>query len=197
MKITKLKPNAENPRIIKDEKFRQLLASIKDFPKMMTMRPIVVDENFVILGGNMRYRALVELGYEEIPAEWVKQYKDLTEEEKQRFVIEDNIQFGDWDWDILANEWDTQMLTDLGLDYPSFMGTDVPRPDFNDKSKDKGEGAANAKDGNWFYIEIYGQDELFAELSEAMQAADIMNTDHEIKSDVFIAAMRLWLDAQK
>jgi hypothetical protein len=196
MKITKLKLNDKNPRTIKDTKFTQLVASVKDFPKMMRMRPIVVDENFVILGGNMRYRACLELGMKDIPDEWVKQYTDLTDDEKQRFIIEDNVQFGDWDWDLLANEWDQNLLLDLGLDYPSFMGTDVPRPDFNDTSKDKGN-VTNAKDGNWFYVEFYGDDELFGELLAGLKDVDAMASDHQIRSNVFIEAFKLWIDAKR
>ena len=116
MKITQLKPNTANPRTIKDEKFRKLVASIQDFPKMMALRPIVIDNDGTILGGNMRYRALVELGYTEIPDNWVKRASDLTDEEKRRFIIEDNVPFGQWDWDALGNDWDEAELEDWGLD---------------------------------------------------------------------------------
>ena len=116
MKITELKPNTANPRTIKDDKFRKLVASIQDFPKMMALRPIVVDNDGTILGGNMRYRALVELGYTEIPDNWVKRASDLTDEEKKRFIIEDNVPFGEWDWDALADTWDEAELKDWGLD---------------------------------------------------------------------------------
>lgn len=150
MKITKLKLNDHNPRTIKDTKFTQLVRSIENFPKMMQLRPIVVDEHFVILGGNMRYRACVALGMKEIPDEWVKVAKGLTEEEKRRFTIEDNVQFGDWDWDVLANEWDTAMLIDFGVDLPAFTVNDE-RPDFNDTSADKGN-RLNAKDGTGFML---------------------------------------------
>jgi len=196
MKITKLKLNDKNPRTIKDAKFTQLVKSIENFPKMMQMRPIVIDENFVILGGNMRYRACLELGMKDIPDDWVKQYSDLTADEKERFIIEDNIQFGDWDWDILANEWNQDMLLELGLDYPSFMGTDVPRPDFNDTSADKGD-KVNAKNGNWFYIEFYGDDNLFGELVAALNDVDAMASEHQIRSEVFIEAFKLWIDSKK
>lgn len=116
MKITELKPNNANPRTIKDDKFRKLVASIQDFPKMMALRPIVIDADGTILGGNMRYRALVELGYNEIPDTWVKRASDLTDEEKRRFIIEDNVPFGQWDWDALGNDWDAVELEDWGLD---------------------------------------------------------------------------------
>lgn len=116
MKITELKPNKANPRTIKDDKFRKLVESIQDFPKMMALRPIVIDADGTILGGNMRYRALVELGYKEIPDGWVKRASDLTDDEKRRFIIEDNVPFGQWDWDALGNDWDEGELEDWGLD---------------------------------------------------------------------------------
>lgn len=191
MKLSKLRLNDRNPRIIKDAKFTQLVQSLKDFPKMMRLRPITVNRDYVIIGGNMRYRACLELGMKEIPDEWVQVADELTPEEEKVFTIEDNIQFGDWDWDILANEWDQQQLVDLGLDYPSFLTTDVPRPDFNDTDLDKGK-AINGKDGNWFYVEYYGQDELFQNLLAAFQDAGLMLTDHQIKPDVFMDAMKAW-----
>ena len=120
MKTSQLKNNPNNPRLIKDDKFKKLCTSIEQFPKMMELRPIIIDENNIILGGNMRFNALKHLGYKELPAEWVKQASELTEEQKQEFIVKDNVGFGEWDWDILANEWDTEKLQDWGLDLPGF-----------------------------------------------------------------------------
>ena len=120
MKISEIKSNPNNPRLIKEEKFRKLVKSIKDFPEMMELRPIVIDENNVIQGGNMRYQALLDLKYKEIPDSWVKQGKDLSEDQWKQFVIKDNVGFGEWEWDILANEWDAEQLQDWGLDLPGF-----------------------------------------------------------------------------
>ena len=120
MKINEIKLNKSNPRIIKDYKFEKLKKSISEFPKMLELRPMVIDNNNVVLGGNMRLTALKDLGYKEIPDNWVKRASELTDEEKQRFVIADNVGFGDWDWDILANEWDSELIADWGLDVPSF-----------------------------------------------------------------------------
>ncbi|QDP62825.1 MAG: putative modification methylase [Prokaryotic dsDNA virus sp.] len=105
--------NADNPRLIKDEKFQQLVKSIEEFPEMLELRPIIVDENMVILGGNMRYRASVIAGLTEVP---VKVAKGLSEEQKQEFIIKDNVGFGEWDWDILGNEWNNEKLLEWGLD---------------------------------------------------------------------------------
>lgn len=120
MKIKDIKPNPNNPRVLRDDKFQKLKQSITDFPKMLSLRPIVIDENNVVLGGNMRLRALQELGFTDIDDSCVKYAKDLTEEEKKRFIIADNVAFGEWDWDTLANDWDVADLEAWGLDIPQF-----------------------------------------------------------------------------
>jgi ParB-like chromosome segregation protein Spo0J len=121
MKLKEIKANPDNPRILRDEKFAKLKQSISEFPKMMELRPIVVDENGFVLGGNMRLKALQELNYKEIPDNWVKRANELTPEEKQRFVIADNVGFGEWDWDELANNWDADDLSAWGLHIPQEM----------------------------------------------------------------------------
>lgn len=118
MKLSEIKRNPSNPRIIKDDKFKKLVTSIKEFPKMMSLRPMVIDGNNVVLGGNMRLKALEELKYKEIPDEWVKRADELTEDEQRRFIIADNVGFGEHDWEILANEWDAAELEDWGVDLP-------------------------------------------------------------------------------
>lgn len=120
MKISDIKPNEDNPRFIKEHKFKKVLESIKSFPKMLEIRPIVVDENNIIIGGNMRFKALLELGYEEIPDEWIFQILNLTEEQKKEFIIKDNLPYGQWDWDELANNWNERDLLYWGLDIPMF-----------------------------------------------------------------------------
>jgi len=116
IKLNQIKINSANPRLIKDDRFRKLVKSIKEFPKMLELRPIVIDDDGTILGGNMRYRALKELGYKEIPDNWVKKASELTDEEKRRFIIEDNVGFGEWDMDMLANEWDAEELEEWGVE---------------------------------------------------------------------------------
>ena len=117
MLINEIKPNPNNPRIIKDHKFKQLVKSIQDFPQMLELRPIVIDENNMVLGGNMRLKACIEAGLKDVP---IKQAKDLTEEQKKEFIVKDNVGYGEWDWDDLANNWDAQELTEWGLDIPNF-----------------------------------------------------------------------------
>ena len=113
LKINELKPNESNPRIIKEAKFKKLVKSIKDFPEMLELRPIILDENNVILGGNMRYKACVAAGLKEVP---VKIAKGLTEEQKEEFIVKDNVGFGEWDWDVLGNEWNNEKLGEWGMD---------------------------------------------------------------------------------
>jgi len=113
LEINKLKPNKDNPRIIKDDKFKKLVKSIKEFPEMLELRPIVVDEDMTILGGNMRHKASIEAGLKEVH---IKIAKGLSEEQKLEFIVKDNVGFGEWEWDILANEWDSTKLNEWGLD---------------------------------------------------------------------------------
>jgi site-specific DNA-methyltransferase (adenine-specific) len=114
VKITEVKSNPNNPRVIKDDKFKKLVQSVKDFPKMLDIRPIVVNQDMIILGGNMRYKACQEAGLKEIPII----VTDLTEEQQREFLIKDNVSGGEWDWDILANEWEVEQLEEWGLDIP-------------------------------------------------------------------------------
>lgn len=118
IKISDIKPNPENPRIIRDAKFEQLKKSIKEFPAMLELRPMVVDADNVVLGGNMRLRALQDLGYTEIPEAWVKRAEELTDDEKRRFIIVDNVGYGEWDWETIANAWDAGEVREWGLDVP-------------------------------------------------------------------------------
>jgi len=115
VKIGKIKNNPNNPRLIKDDKFKKLVKSIKEFPEMLEIRPIVVDKDNIVLGGNMRLRACQEAGLKEVH---IIQADKLTEKQQREFIIKDNIGFGEWDWDDLANEWDTEELEDWGLDLP-------------------------------------------------------------------------------
>lgn len=111
-KVSDLKANPNNPRVIRDGKFKTLVQSIRDFPEMLEARPVVVNPDMVVLGGNMRLKAIKEVGLKSVPV-----YKATWEEVKQRqFIIKDNVGFGEWDWDLLANDWDEVELKDWGLD---------------------------------------------------------------------------------
>jgi len=132
VKISQVKTNPNNPRLIKDHKFKKLVKSIKEFPEMLEIRPIVVDKDNIVLGGNMRLRACQEAGLKEV---YILKASQLTEKQQRECIIKDNVGFGEWDWDDLANEWDAEELEDWGLDLPGFdlnadeLGTDFSLPD--------------------------------------------------------------------
>ena len=119
--INSIKGIPNNPRLIKDDKFAKLVKSIKEFPEMLELRPIVVNDDMVVLGGNMRLKACKEAGLKEIP---IMKASDLTEEQQKEFIIKDNVGFGEWDYAMLANEWNTEELTEWGLDLPDFTAGD-------------------------------------------------------------------------
>jgi len=120
VKITDIKGNPNNPRIIKDDKFKKLVESIKTFPEMVNVRPIVVNTDMIVLGGNMRLKAMKEAGWKEAPIQIV----DWDEQKQKEFIVKDNVGYGEWDWDDLANNWDAQELTDWGLEIPNFDNGD-------------------------------------------------------------------------
>jgi ParB-like chromosome segregation protein Spo0J len=130
MNINEIKPNPNNPRLIKDHKFKQLVKSIQDFPQMLELRPIVIDENNMVLGGNMRLKACLEAGLTDVP---VIHANNLSEAQKKEFIVKDNVGYGEWEWDALANEWNIEDLDNWGLDIPAFAN-DI------DQSKDNAIG---------------------------------------------------------
>lgn len=126
LKVSQLKLNKQNPRQIRDEKFERLKKSITDFPEMMQLRPIIVDSDNVVLGGNMRLRAIRALGMKDLPDGWVKRADELTPEQRREFIIKDNNPFGEYDWDAIANEWSDLPLADWGLDVPGVEDESIP-----------------------------------------------------------------------
>ena len=121
VKITEVISNPNNPRLIKDDKFKKLVKSIQEFPDMLNVRPIVVNKDMVVLGGNMRLKAIKEAGIKEINVDIV----DWNEQQQKEFIVKDNVGYGEWDWDDLANNWDAEELTDWGLDIPNFTNNDI------------------------------------------------------------------------
>jgi ParB-like chromosome segregation protein Spo0J len=149
--INQVKANPNNPRIIKDDKFKKLVQSIKEFPEMLELRPIVVNDDMVVLGGNMRLKACKEAGLDKVP---VIKASNLTEEQQKEFIIKDNVGFGEWDWNDLANNWETEKLQDWGLDIPGFEEVEEKEPDdLSDKIKSE------------FRIEVICKDEKEQELT--------------------------------
>jgi ParB-like chromosome segregation protein Spo0J len=134
--INKIKMNPNNPRIIKDHKFNQLVNSIKQFPQMLEKRPIVVNGDMIVLGGNMRLRACQEAGLKEVP---VIIADDWTEEQQREFIIKDNLGYGEWDFDMLSNDWNTDQLQEWGVELPTFKETE-----------EKEEAEYNEEDKAWF-----------------------------------------------
>lgn len=132
--INQIKPNPKNPRVIKDDKFKKLCKSIEEFPEMLEKRPLVcftdTDRKFVVLGGNMRLKASKEVGLKELP---ILLADDWTEEQKNEFLIKDNVGFGEWDWDELQSDWDVEQLEDWGLDVPKFENTEL---DYSGKNEE-------------------------------------------------------------
>jgi ParB-like chromosome segregation protein Spo0J len=127
--VDQVKPNPDNPRIIKDKAFKKLVQSLKDFPEMAEVREVVLNKDHIILGGNMRFRAMKEAGWKDIPVKIV----DWSIEKQREFIVKDNVSGGEWDWDILANEWNGELLADWGLEFPIY---DEPDISLNDGEKD-------------------------------------------------------------
>lgn len=160
-KLTDIKPNPNNPRVIKDENFKKLVNSIKDFPEMLELRPIVVNKDMVILGGNMRYRACQEAGLKEVP---VMIADKLTEKKQREFIIKDNISGGEWDWDLLANEWTTDELNEWGLDIPDWNANE-PEVDLSDLDDRLGTYLTNTIR----QIVLYYEQELHTQVVERLE----------------------------
>lgn len=145
VKVSAIKSNPKNPRIIKDDKFFKLVKSVKEFPQMLELRPIVVNEDMIVLGGNMRLKACIEAGYKEVT---IVKAKDLTPAQQNEFIIKDNVGFGEWDWDMLANEWSSEDLTEWGLDvWQQSAEVDysiLDEEDVSDQLKDMTDGVKKA-----------------------------------------------------
>ena len=148
--INTVKANPNNPRIIKDDKFAKLVKSINEFPQMLNLRPIVVNDDMVVLGGNMRLKACKEAGLKEIP---IIKASELTEQQQKEFIVKDNVGYGEWDWDDLANNWDVDELTDWGLDIPGFVNEEtIPEVEEDDFDVPEGGIETDIVSGDLFEI---------------------------------------------
>lgn len=145
VKISAVKSNPNNPRIIKDDKFKKLVTSIKEFPQMLNIRPIVVNDEMIVLGGNMRLKACIEAGLKEVA---IIKASELTPEQQNEFIIKDNVGFGEWNWDDLANSWDTEQLTEWGMDVwqqaPEIDYSILDEEDVQNQLKDMTDGVKKA-----------------------------------------------------
>ena len=150
--IKDLKMNPNNPRIIKDDKFKKLVKSIKEFPEMLEVRPIVVDDNMIILGGNMRTKACMEAGLKEV---YIIKFNNLSDEKKKEFIIKDNVGYGEWDFDMLMEDWSVDNLIEWGLDIPESIE--------DEKKKEEKDLSDDIK--NDFRIEILFKNEKEQEIA--------------------------------
>lgn len=140
--IKEVRLSPTNPRIIKDDKFHKLVRSIQEFPEMLEIRPIVVDEEGFVLGGNMRFKACKEAGLKEV---YIIRANDLTEEQRKEFVIKDNASFGDWDWEVLQSEWDLDLVGDWGVDVFE-IPTELDYSLLDDEDDDDGEASSKLQE---------------------------------------------------
>ena len=171
--IGKLKANPTNPRVLRDEKFIKLKNSMNSFPDMLNKRPIIAvtdtDGKFMVLGGNMRMRACQELGMKEVPVILADEW---TEEQRKEFIIKDNVGFGEWDWEQLANEWDAKDLADWGLDFPGAEVEEVDAPELSDAPK-----------GEFQQMTFTLHDTQAEALKEAMDRAKSEGSDSEVNEN--------------
>jgi len=168
--INQVKANPNNPRIIKDDKFKKLVQSIKEFPEMLELRPIIVNEDMVVLGGNMRLKACKEAGLDKVP---VIKASNLTEEQQKEFIIKDNVGFGEWDWNDLANNWETEKLQEWGLDIPGFDNEEVLEAEEDDFAAPEGGIETDIVLGDLFEI---GEHRLLCgDSTDSDQMAKLMN----------------------
>lgn len=163
VKVADVKANPNNPRIIKDDKFKKLVKSIQDFPEMLKLRPIIINDDMVVLGGNMRLKACKEAGLKTIP---IIKASDLTEQQQKEFIIKDNVGYGDWDWENIAQQWNNEELNEWGLDVPEFK-TDIDYSilDDVDISEQLNEMSAGVKKA----IQIEFEAEHYEEASELVK----------------------------
>jgi len=185
IKLSSIKANPNNPRIIKNEKFEKLKRSIEEFPEMMELRPIVIDETNTIIGGNMRFRALQDLGKKEVPNSWIKKASELTDDQKKRFVITDNASFGEWEWEAIKADWDLDFVADWGVDIPEF-GNDNQEEKENIYTKKVNAPLYEPKNEKPQIKDLYDQERYKRLLSE-IKVSDL---DEETKSFLKIAAAR-------
>lgn len=187
--IKKIKENEFNPRFISETKFKKLVKSIKDFPQMLEKRPIVVDEDMVVLGGNMRLKACLEAGLTEV---YISVADGWTEQQKQEFIIKDNVSFGQWDWDILANGWENEKLVDWGLDVPKWEN-DLDF-EMNTNIDDSYEYPDDLEKSHVKMVQLFLNTETEPKFREMeLELRSVLNTDN-LTDTVFEAIKKLYND---
>lgn len=180
VKIETVLPNPSNPRIIKDDKFKKLVKSIQEFPQMLELRPIVVDANMVVLGGNMRLKACKAAGLKEVP---IVIADNLTDSQKSEFIIKDNVGFGEWDWDLLANEWETADLSEWGVDMPFYT---EPKEDENQYTQKIDAPNYEPTGEKPEVVELYNIEKY----NDLVREIDFSSVPNDIKTFLKVAAAR-------
>jgi glutamyl/glutaminyl-tRNA synthetase len=175
VKLSEVKLNPNNPRLIKDDKFKKLVQSIKDFPEMLNIRPIVVNQDMIILGGNMRYKACKEAGLKEIPVI----ITNLSEDQQREFLIKDNTSGGEWDWNILANEWDSEQLEAWGLDVPISLES----KDNNAEDIVEAEQSVQLIPGKEYLLIVFDNDIEFEQAKKELQLKMVRRGGYKEGSD--------------
>jgi len=202
VKIDKVKPNENNPRFIKDYKFEKLVKSIKEFPEMLKLRPIVVNADMVVLGGNMRLKACKEAGLDEV---YILKADNLTEEQQQEFIVKDNVGFGEWNWDILANEWDIKQLEDWGLDGFPFE-EEVPKKEEHNNLQNMfivpPFSILDAKQGYWgdrkkYWKDLIGDNGETREGTLSTDMLEVINNGVSILDPVLAEISNRWFGIEK
>ncbi|MBC8552225.1 MAG: ParB N-terminal domain-containing protein [Candidatus Brocadiales bacterium] len=185
LKISELKPNKNNPRVVKDEKFNQLVDSLKNFPEMTSVRSIVINMENEILGGNMRYRAMKSAGWKEAPVIQV----DWPKEKQEEFIIKDNVNSGNWDYDLLANEWESEKLADWGID-AAYWGNDGEAK----------QGNVNDPDKEWDGMPEYQHDDQtpFKQILVSFRnEADLKAFAKLVEQNVMVTTKSIWYPRAK
>lgn len=172
--IKEIHPNEDNPRMISDSKFRKLVKSIKEFPDMLKIRPIVVDADNIVLGGNMRLKACKEAGLKEVH---IIKADSLTDDQKKEFIVKDNVGFGEWDWEIIENDWDLKVLEKWGLDLPDYLSEMNIDEDDLDEAFSLADGDKEPFQQMTFTLADEQVEEIKEKLAEAKQSENFKMID--------------------
>jgi hypothetical protein len=181
--IKTLVMNPNNPRTIRDDKFKKLVKSIKEFPEMLDVRPIVVDENMVVLGGNMRTKACLSAGLTEVS---IIRFNDLSEEKKKEFVVKDNVGYGEWNWEVLNNDWDKKLLVDFGFEDYNLEPTDEEKKKFEKNLNNSGENNNNIDVNDYIKQNIIFLNEYMIEFEDDTIKECIRNLNDISTTEQFI-----------
>jgi ParB-like nuclease domain len=187
--IGTLRPNPDNPRIVKDERFKRLVESIRKFPQMLELRPVVITDDGMILGGNMRHQAALNAGLKEIP---VVIASNLTPEQQREFVIKDNVAAGEWNWDKLANEWNLPDLGDWGLSEVNMFSAAATEPERDIDLPNMNASAESYLNNTIRQIVLHYDRETHADVLERLSVVGEAFDIEDDNSSVVLALLEFW-----